>query len=193
METSAGSRRIRWIFIAVVWLLALGGALAVLWSRIFPVEQPEMLLGDEYRNEQLKFSISPPARWRRSEMADDLKKLLGVEKSLLTLYFTGPNPGDGLTLLVYESDQSLDDFAARTLARIPAAARAGCNQKFFDLNGMPAWGCEWTLEGDVVLHRFDVLVRHGGRHVWLSYAAVETSYSRQRDAIAESLSSLSFW
>ena len=193
METNTASRRIRWILIAVVWLLALGAALAVLWSRISPKEQHEMLLGDEYRDEQLNFSISPPARWRRSEMTDELKKILGVEKSLLTLYFTGPSLGDELTLIVYESDQSLEDFAARTLASVPPTARAGCKQKFFDLNGMPAWGCDWTLEGDVALHRFDVLVRHGSRHVWVNYAAVATSYNRQSNAIAKSLSSLRFW
>ena len=192
----ATQRRIsgtRLLVIGLIWASALAVAAYVVRYHIFRDTPPAPLLGEEYRNETWKLSFRPPANWQLEPMPPEYKQALEADRAAFAEHFAGPEIGDACSIAAHEVDGSLQDFARQTLAGMPPELRPRCTQGFFEINGMPAWMCEWTLSREVMLHQLTVVVKRGGLRVLVRYAAVQTSYQRQKQAIARSVQSLNFW
>jgi hypothetical protein len=175
---------------AAIWLVA---GVVTVWLH-FSAKPPAQLLGDEFRDARLKLSFRPPAGWKLSTMPQELARGAIVGQPLLAEYFDGLLPGEFCTLVVVESDQPLEAIAQQALRnRPPAAAMRDQTGKFFELNGLEAWGCEWVIKQQAVVHQLNVVLRRGSLRVSITYAAPQSSYRRQQPAITESLKSLTFW
>lgn len=156
-------------------------------------EQPRVLVGQEVRDEKLKLSFRPPVNWELKPMPQDIRRSVVSGEPLAALYFEGTRPGDFCTLIVVDSDQSLEWMALQALNNQPAQAQPVQKSRFFELNGLRAWGCEWIVQHQAVIHQLHVLVQRGSRRVAITYGAAQTSYRRQQRAISASLRSLTFW
>jgi hypothetical protein len=180
----------RRIVLAAVWLVAMVAIALAVRRHVFP-PQP-VLLGDEYVNAEAKLSFRPPVGWKASPMPEELARGFLTGRPLVALHFEGRQPGDFCTLFLVESDQPLEQIALQALRSRPKGTDRDIEDKFFELNGLEAWGCEWIMRQQAVIHQLNVVVRRGSQRLAIVYGAVETSYRRQERAIAASLRSLKF-
>ena len=175
---------------AVIWLAAVS---AIVWLCALRGEPPRQLLGDEYGNPKLKVSFRPPAGWKLAPMPAELAQKAIGGSPLLSVYFEGLRVGEFCTFVIAESDQSLEAIARQARLSRPPGTEKDVVEYDVNIAGLEGWGCEWTMSEQAVVHQTSVVLKRGGQRIFITYAAPESSYRRQKAAISASFRSLSFW
>jgi len=166
---------------------AVGVCIALEYSR---KARPD-LLGEEFRDPDLKIVFRLPAQWHTAEAPAEVREVFSKEGSRLVAYFNGPGRADSCSLVAIASDKRLFGVRAEILRCERNLSKKVLQDDFVKINGVPAWINQYgTGNPPFVLRDTRVIFDRGGTKVMLLFTLTARSMRRQEEAIAKSLSTV---